>query len=128
MKDYLMPANLSLLNFSSNENYMKRDASSGESILTLSSGTVTTNIAHNLNFIPQYDVYADLNNDGTIWAGEQIGIYTDTSLFANPNELGLSSSITTTTLTITLQSYSSPLASGNRTVYYIIYKDYGNVS
>lgn len=116
---------------SSDINYMKRStANTGSTSLTLPAhgSTVSTTVTHNLGYIPYFDVFADLDGDGIIWAGEKVDQYTDSSNtgveVASPV---INSWTTTSTLTVGLDNTTTPTATGSRTVYWVVYLDYGNV-
>lgn len=119
---------MSNIAFSSSANYMKRSIYVGNTPLTLTgyNGTVSTVIAHNLGYIPYYDVFVDFSNDGTIWGNEKINSMTESSLYGDYPDPILRTWIDNNNLTIELINQTSPLATGTRTVYWIIYLDYGN--
>lgn len=124
-----MTVDLSKLNFYSGANYLKRSSLSDTASLTLPAfgSSVTTTVDHNLNYIPFFDVFADIDGDGIIWSGgDKVTKYTESSLGTNPESPRLSVWTTTTTLTITLTNNTSPTATGTRSVYWIIYLDYGD--
>ena len=116
--------------FSSTVNYLKRDALSGSTALTLPAygGNVSATITHNLGYIPFFQVLCDFNNDGKIWSAIKINDHTGTSKSGPPDppEPSLRAWATTTTLVIRLDNNTNPTATGTRTVYYVIYRDYGN--
>jgi len=115
------------LNFYSGVNYMKRDISSGSSIMTLGAlnAVTTITINHNLGYIPFFQVSCDQDGTGRIWSATKINILTESSSAATRPDPFLRSWATTTTLVITLTNATSPLATGGRRVYYLIYRDYG---
>lgn len=120
---------LSKLAFFSGVNYLKRgtDDLCGSTPLTLPAygSTVSTTINHNLGYIPFFQVFTDITNDGTIWAAQKLDQYTDTSLTGTDLSFPtLISYITTTALVISLYNGTSPVASGTRTIYWLIYEDY----
>lgn len=128
-----MSVDLTKLNFYSLANYMKRDAElCGSKTITLGSsgGTNTITITHNYGYIPFYEVYCNFTGGTVLWAGELINQYTETSISGGSYVYPpyLDSWVTTTTLTINLYDGTDPTQTGDRTVYYLIYKDYGNVS
>lgn len=125
-----MAVNEAFLYFWSEANYMKRDISSGTATLTLGAfgSTVSQTVNHNLGYIPFYQVFTEQDNTGKIWAASKIDQYTETSLTGNnPVDPTLTSWVTTTQLVLNLINNTSPTASGPRQVYWLIYKDYGNV-
>lgn len=117
--------------FLSSVNYMKRDASVGSATLTLGGSGVTVSkvVPHNLGYIPFYEVHSEIDNAGIVWNNTKVYSVTDTSNSGagSPPDPDLSSWIDASNLTIALSNNSSPLASGTRTVYWLIYRDYGNV-
>lgn len=122
----------SLLGFSSDANYMKRSVDfTGSTTLTLPSfgNTVSTTVTHNLGYVPQFDVFIDIDNDGTIWSSEKVESLTDSSLVpgVDPTVPKVSYWSTTTALTISIDNTTSPTYSGSVVVYWIVYLDYGDV-
>lgn len=121
---------LTKLSFLSSLNYMKRDSSVGSAAMTIGGAgvTVTKTIAHNLGYIPFYEIYTEIDNAGIVWNNTKIYSVTDTSSGASqPPDADVTSWIDTANLTINLVNNSSPNATGSRTVYWLIYRDYGNV-
>lgn len=126
-------ADLTKLHFLSSENYLKSSTFCGSTTLTLSAGgsSVTYTITHNLGYIPFFEVYGELDSAGTIWSGGKVSANTDQNMLSGS---GVSETYPqldawsdTISLTITLTNNTSPVATGDRVVYWIIYKDYGNV-
>lgn len=119
---------ISKISFWSEANYMKRSELCGSASLTLDAGggTVTQTIPHNLGYIPFFEVYCDQNGNGIIWSQQKINLYTETSLFATLPDPQVTAWSTTDILTINLSNPN--LDSGDRTVYWLIYLDWGNVS
>lgn len=126
-------ADLTKLHFLSSENYLKRSTFCGSTVLGLPAGgsSVTYTITHNLGYIPFFEVYGELDTAGTIWAGGKVSENTDQNMLSGS---GVSETYPqldawsdTTALTIRLTNDTSPVATGNRTVYWVIYKDYGNI-
>lgn len=126
-----MSVDKSKLIFLSTESLLKRDETlCGSQALTLPAHglTVSHTVNHNLGYIPFFEVSVDFDNDGVIWAGEKIDTYAESSLSGvEPTSPALKYWITTTTLTITLDNTTTPTATGTRTVYWVIYLDYGDV-
>jgi hypothetical protein len=122
-----MTVDLTKLGFDSRLNYMKRSSISGSVTLTLAGAgsSVTTSIAHNLGYIPYFDVFVDFENDGVIWNTDKVHKFTDAASGGGSTMPVLRTWITTTTLEIDLINSTSPTATGTRTVYYVIYLDYG---
>lgn len=125
-----MTVDQSKLSFWSGANYMKRDSSTDSATMTLGASGATTSlvISHSLGFIPFFDVSAEVDTTDTLWAGEKVNIYTDTSLSGvSPVDPQLLFWCDTTKLTIQLINNTSPTATGTRLVEWVIYKDYGNM-
>lgn len=124
-------ADLNKLSFISSENYMKRSEFCGSATLTLPSygNTVSQTITHNLGFIPFYTVCAQIDTTDAIWTDGKVSALTDqaylSGLGADPTYPQLDSWITTTQLVIQFTNLTDPVATGDRTVYWLIYKDYG---
>jgi hypothetical protein len=118
---------LSKLNFLSTVNYLKQDVSSGNTLITLPGYglSVTKTIEHKLGYIPFFQVFSEINQNGVIWT-TKVNKYTETSL-SGPDypEPQISYWATTETLNIRLDNTTNPLATGDIIVYYLIYKDYG---
>lgn len=119
-----MTVDLSKLAFYSGVNYMKRDSPSGSDDVGVDSTKTAT---HSLGYIPFYEVYTEIDDSGIIWNNTKIDKFTGTSSTGdvrdNPD---VASWTTTTDLTIKLSNNSG--SSGTRKVYWLIYKDYGDVS
>lgn len=126
-------ADLTLLHFLSSRNYLKRSDFCGSTALTLPAygSTVTYTILHNLGYVPFFEVYAELDAAGTIWNGGKVSANTDQSALSgsanDPTYPQLKAWSDTTTLTITLDNTTTPTATGTRTVYWLIYKDYSTL-
>ena len=117
-----MAVDYSKLSFITTVNYMKRLISSSQDMPINSS--VTYN--HNLGFVPQYNVYVDLFNDGTLWyGGGYVDSLTDSSVSGDMSAITVSSWIDNNTLTI-INNDGQSGSSGSRKTYYVIYMDYGN--
>jgi len=112
-----MEPDLNKLNSYSGVNYMKRSDTSGQSTIN----TADLPISHNLNYTPQFVIYADLDGDGFLWyGGEKVFEGTNsTSFFASPPPL-VDSWITDTTLTMHPYNFSAA-----RAIHWLIYLDYG---
>lgn len=117
--------------FNTGANYLARSNSyTGSVTITLPGSGLTKSavIPHNLGYIPFFEVGADVDNDGIIWHGNKINLYTETSLGGvSSSSPTLKAWSTTTDLTILLDNTTTPVATGSRTLYYTIYLDYGNV-
>lgn len=118
-------ADLSKLNFHSGINYLKRSEFCGTTTLNTASDTEHT-VDHNLGYIPFYQVYAELDEAGTIWTGGKVSELTDqgflSGLGAPPTYIEIDSWITDSTLTIQL----SNTASQSVPIYWLIYLDYSD--
>lgn len=118
-----MSRDITRLGFDSSLNYMKRDTSSDTAIIDTAVST-TLPIAHNLGYVPQYEVAAELDEADTIWVGGKVSELTDqgflSGLGSPPTYIEIDSWCTTTTLTISL----SNTAGQKIPVRYIIYLDY----
>lgn len=118
-------ADLSKLNFHTGINYLKRSEFCGTSSINTAL-TTTLTIDHNLGYIPFFQVGAELNEAGTIWAGGKISELTDQGLLsglgAPPTYIEIRSWSTTTQLTIKLSNTASQVVP----VYWWIYLDYSN--
>lgn len=118
-------ADISKVHFHSGANYLKRSEFCGNT--TLNTATTTTHtVTHNLGYIPFYQVYAELDEAGTIWTGGKVSELSEqgflSGLGAPPTYIEIDSWITTTQLTIRL----SNTASQQVPIYWLIYLDYGN--
>lgn len=124
---------ISKLHFLSSLNYLKRSTFCGSATVTLPAygSAVTYTVTHNLGYIPFFATYAELDEVDTIWSGGKVSTYTDQDVIAgfsvDPPYPKLDSWSDTTTLTIRLDNHTSPTATGTRVIYWVIYKDYGNV-
>lgn len=104
------------LNFYTGANYMKRSNKSGQG--TISSSTV--DVDHNLGYVPQFLMFADLDNNGIIWyGGERVFEGTESTAFFPSPPPEVDSWITTSTLTL----YPSNIGS-SRPIHWLIYLDY----
>jgi len=123
-------ADLSKINFTATENYMKRSSISGSTTITLGAfgSNASATITHNLGYPPFFEVFCDIANDATLWASTKINQYTDSSLSGvYPPDPELECWVTDTVLTINLRNDTSPTATGTRFVRYTLYLDYGGV-
>lgn len=110
-------------------NYMKRTSLTLDSTVVTLGGygsTTSYTVTHNLGYIPFFEAYADVQQNGTIWARDIVTAYTGSSLTGAPDPAypQLRCTATTTTMTISLTNTTSPVASGSVAIYWIIYKDY----
>lgn len=117
---------LSKLDFTSTLNYLKRDPNFvGSDTITLGGAGVVAYkyVYHNFGYVPFVTVGADLLNDGMIFCQDAADTYTETSLSSHTHSYPtLLWWVNTSTLTIGLRNNAG--ASGDRTVYWAIYKDY----
>lgn len=119
---------LTKLSFYSEMNYMKRGFSGSQEItLPAGSGAVlSTDIEHNLGYIPFFIVGAHLNDDTTIWSSNRVHQGTKSSAFGD-TPVQLNYWCTDTTLTIYITNGTGvEEQSGTRTLYWAIYLDYGD--
>lgn len=124
---------LTKVNFTTSENYLKRSALCGTALLTLPGygGNVSTTINHNLGYVPLFNVGVEFDTaDEIIVGGEKVNTITDqgflSGLGADPPYPDLSAWATTTQLVVRLDNFTSPTATGTRRVYFYIYLDYSN--
>lgn len=115
-------------NFTTLKNYLKRDASTGSTVISAPAtatgyGSFFTShtVNHNLGYIPIVRVYYEPIDNGEIYpaCGSRIA-GTTTGLGANPTMCFYE--LTTTQLIIRLESNTSK--TGTRSIYWIIYKDF----
>lgn len=118
---------LSKLNFFSDVNYMKRHSSTSHqsiSVAAFSTGSLPP-ITHGQNFIPQFEVYGDLDNDGTLWARNKLYVAMENAA-TTPTSPQISAWIDERDLTI--QVYNPTASTKVVPVYYVIYQDYGTTT
>ena len=129
-----MGADLSKLDFTTSENYLKRSVFCGQQTVTLGafgSDNIIT-IDHNLGYVPLFDVSCEFDTDGAIVAGgEKVNPVTESAflsgLAVDPAFPFLRTWATTTQLVMRLSNRTSPTATGTRELYWLIYLDYNNV-
>jgi hypothetical protein len=128
-----MSADITKVDFITSENYLKRSSFCGHQTLTLGAyGTANiTTIDHNLGYVPLFDVYCEFDAAGEIIAGgEKVNAYTESAnlsgLAVDPPYPFLRAWATTTQLIMRLENNTSPLATGTRELYWLIYLDYSN--
>lgn len=121
---------LSKLAFDSRQNYMKRSEFTGSADLVLGTDNEVTTytVTHDLGFVPFFIVGAEQNDSSTIWSGNRVHEYTKTGGFsANvPVELEYWCDETDLTIRIVNGRGTGSQAGQTRTVYWIIYLDYGS--
>lgn len=118
-------ADLSKLNFLSSENYMKRHPSTDHRNVTAGAGATTTfPVLHGQTFIPQFEVSGEVDGDGIIWARNKL--YVGMEGATAPSSPEITAWVDEQNLTISL--YNPTVASVTRTIYYVIYKDYGKTT
>ena len=120
-------SDLTKIAFDSRLNYLKRSEFVGSETVTLggagSNSTVT--VTHGIGDIPFVTVGVNLTDTSTIWSNDRVWSETQSSLSGGDLEIGYNYWITTTTLTVQIRNGDGAYAqSGNRTVYWSIYKDY----
>lgn len=117
-----MPVDLSKLAFLSSENYMKREDRSPryQDVSINAFATKNTDIEHNLGFEPEYDVWADLLNDGRIWTGNlpEVGM----EGFYTPAYCQMNSWTDDDKLTVSI--YNPTGSTKTVRIYYLIFQDY----
>lgn len=123
-----MEPNLDKLNYYSRVNYMKRSDKSGHAPINIGAvnnvGTLT--VDHNIGYVPQYEFYADLDNDGTYWyGGEKVHEGTEsTSGGGTAPSPDVNAFVTDSQITFKSRNGTSG-SIGNREVYWLLYLDYG---
>jgi|TARA_R110000782_G_scaffold262012_1_gene353898 hypothetical protein len=120
-------SDLTKIAFDSRLNYLKRSEFVGSETVTLggagSNSTVT--VTHGIGDIPFVTVGVNLTDTSTIWSNDRVWSETQSSLSGGDLEIGYNYWITTTTLTVQIRNGDGAYAqSGNRTIYWSIYKDY----
>jgi hypothetical protein len=118
---------LTKIAFDSRLNYLKRSEFVGNQTVTLGGAgtTSTVTVAHNIGNIPFVTVGAHLTDTSTIWSNDYVWSETQSSLSGGNLQISYDYWITTTTLTVQIRNGDGAFAqSGNRTVYWSIYKDY----
>lgn len=122
--------------FTSDKNYLKRDTITGttsiaapSSVASYGSGLIkarTHTVTHNLGYIPQVRVYFENSaTDGKLYpaGGNRLGVdYVGLDPFG-AGDLWCLFEVSTTTLTIYLECDSFFSPTGNRNIYWVIYKD-----
>lgn len=115
------------LNFWTEANYLKRDEDNSDatSLSVAAFGNTSHDVNHDAGYIPFVEVFAELDNDGILWAGDKIDKYTETSLsgYSRPSPY-LRYWTTTNTLTIRVQKDTS--GSATVPIRWLVYKDYRN--
>lgn len=119
-------ADLTKAAFYSPLNYLKKsDDLSGSEAVTFSGSSLevkTVTVSHNLGYIPFHTVAANLDDADIIWSSN-----TDPYITGAPtgDEPFMEYWCTDTTLTIRLVNSDTSPITGDRTVYWNIYLDYG---
>lgn len=112
-----MEPDLDKLNYYSGVNYMKRSDKSGQSTIN----TADVVIDHNLGYVPQFVVYAELDSNGFIWyGGEKVFEGTESTAGGSSSPPIVDSWITETQLTMHPNFFTTA-----RNLYWLIYLDYG---
>lgn len=118
-------ADLSKLHFHTGINYLKRSEFCGTTDLNTASAT-SYSVTHNLGYVPFFQVYAELDEADTIWAGGKVSTYTDQTFLSGlgtpPTYIEIRGWSTTTTLTINLTNTSGQTVP----IYWLIYLDYSD--
>ena len=121
-------SDLTKIAFDSRLNYLKRSEFVGSETVTLGAAgtTSTVTVTHNLGYVPFVTVGAHLKDTSTIWSNDYVWEETQSSLSGGDLEISYDYWVTTTTLTVQVRNGDGAFSqSGNRTVYWSIYKDYG---
>ena len=107
------------LNFYTGANYMKRSDKSGGGTIAGSS----IGVDHNLGYIPQFNIYADLDDNGILWyGGERVFAGTESTSGGWTYPPIVDAWTTTNTLTMRPSNIGS-----SRPIYWLIYLDYGGL-
>lgn len=113
--------------FHSDFNYLKRDPDLVGSVDAPLGGfntTTTVTVEHNLGVIPFVLVFSEIDDTDTIWSNGKVE---ETSFVEDDlTEILIEYEVDETALTIRLINITSPLATGNRMVYWVMYKDLTN--
>lgn len=124
-----MAKDLSKLNFDSTENYLKRsEFCNSQDVGAAAGAVVTLPINHMLGYVPFYEVFADIDNDGTIWNGNKVhaGTLSSAGGFA-PSSATLRYNIDENQLRVTNDnSFTDPYTGRTMKIYWLIYLDYRN--
>lgn len=116
---------LSKLAFLTTENYMKREDRPVryQDVSVAANGATNITITHNLLRVPEFEVGADLQQNGHIWTGTlPYKLMVSSGGGGTPVSGVLRTWITTTALTIRLENPTGSAATYR--VWYIIYRDY----
>ena len=122
------------LNFYTGANYMKRSDKSGQGALAITNPNVMNEIAgvrtidHNLGYVPQFNYFVDLLNDGMLWYGGEIVFEGTDSTSSGPggiSQIVVEGWMDTTKLSLAaLDRTEFGSASGSRDCFWLIYLDY----
>lgn len=121
---------LSKFIFYSQVNYMKRSeeftGNANKSISGTGEAVATETVTHNLGYVPQFDVYMDVEGDGTLWYdGSIVWEGTEAIGGASTPYVEMRSHSNTTQLVMYIDDFTSGGTSGTRDIYWLIYLDYG---
>lgn len=112
---------------STDANYLKRYLNDTSTIIVPSFGNIASvPIPHTLGYIPNFDIFVDVSDDGVYWSGgEKVEDTTDLSVLTGgsaPNEfLTFDYYATSTNLYISVINNTDPSSSGTRSVDYVVY-------
>ena len=121
---------LTKLSFDSRLNYLKRSEFVGSTNLTLPGAGlyVSHSVTHALGYVPFFIVGAELQDGDIVWSNDYVHELTQSSSAALDPPVTFNYWCTSSTLTIELKNgEGSGEQSGDRTVYWAIYLDYGGV-
>lgn len=119
--------------FTSGQNYMKRDPSSGSTNLAApvtsaySGSLFVTNyfVTHNLGYVPMFRVYMEPFKDGVIWPPLTNRLAGSSTNPLNVNQFGPGIIATPSSTLLSIQIfYFSNALTGTYPVYWTIYQDY----
>lgn len=116
---------LSKLSFLSTNNYLKRSPFCGTAPVTAAPFAVAdVLIVHNINYVPFYEVFAEVDNDGIIWNGGKVHEGT-LSVSAGPKDSpGIVHRVNTTELRAGVLNDTTDGLSKTCQMYWLIYLDY----
>ena len=112
-----MVVDLDKLNFFTGVNYMKRSEKSGDDLINAAQIVVN----HDLEYVPQYAYYVDIDGDGFLWYGGE-RVFEGTESTAGGWTYPPIVDAWALENTLTFQPYNFTT---NRAIYWLIYLDYG---
>lgn len=115
----------SKLSFLSTNNYLKRSPFCGTQQITVAAGGYSeVNVDHDLGYIPFYEAFADIDNDGTIWNGGKVHPGTLSASAGPKTSPGIMHNIDTTDFRIGLFNDVTTGVTHTIQAYWLIYLDY----